>query len=40
MFFVDPEYVGIDRKKSINPKILITGCKKVNLFLDIVPGKW
>ena len=40
MFFVDPEYAGIDRKKSINPKILIIGCEKVNLLLDIGSGKW
>jgi hypothetical protein len=40
MFFFDLEYAGIDCKKSINPEILITGCKKVNLPLDIALGKW
>jgi hypothetical protein len=39
MVFIDSEYVGIDCKKSINPKLLITGYKKINLTLDIVLGK-
>jgi len=40
MVFFGTEYAGIDRKKSINYKILITRCKKVNLFLDIALKKW
>lgn len=38
--FFGSEYAGIDRKKSINPRIRMSSYKKVNLFLDIALKKW